>query len=150
MAADAQHACEPCGRLLDDSALMAQHPSMPRRNPLLTTALECVEAIAAHQAGVCTTAQARSAGLPADAIRRLLASGRWVSLHRGVHLTHRGPAGLRARIWAAHLALGPTSVVGGTTAAKYWGLVEPDVSPEEPITMVLPDGCSRQARGVSS
>jgi very-short-patch-repair endonuclease len=111
-------------------------------------AMERVEAIAAHQAGVCTTAQARSAGLPADAIRRLLASGRWVSLHRGVHLTHRGPAGLQERIWAAHLALGPTSVVGGTTAARYWGLVEQDLPPDEAITMVLPDGCSRRARGV--
>ena len=121
---------------------------MPRRNPQLTTALERVEAIAAHQAGVCTTAQASSAGLPADAIRRLLASGAWTSLHRGVHLTHRGPAGLGARIWAAHLALGPTGVVGGTTAARYWGLADGDLSPDEPITMVMPDGCSRRARGV--
>ncbi len=127
---------------------MAQHPGMPRRNPLLATALRSAEAIAGHQAGVCTTAQAKAAGLPADAIRRLLASGRWTSLHRGVHLTHRGPAGLAARMWAAHLALGPTGVVGGTTAARYWGLADGDLAADEPITMVMPDGCSRRARGV--
>jgi len=121
---------------------------MPRRNPLLATAVERVEAIAAHQAGVVTTVQAGSAGLPADAIRRLLASGRWTPLHRGVHLTNRGPAGLGARIWAAHLALGPGAVIGGMTAARYWGLADSDLPPDEPITMVMPDGCSRSARGV--
>ena len=127
---------------------MAQHPGMPRRNPLLATALANAEAIAERQAGVCTTAQARAAGLPADAIRRLLASGRWTSLHRGVHLTDPGPAGLGARMWAAHLALGPGSVVGGTAAAHYWGLLDEDLAVDESIMMVLPDGCSRQARGV--
>lgn len=139
---------EACGRRLDDITLMAQHPCMPRRNPQLATALERVEAIAAHQAGVCTTAQARAAGLPADAIRRLLTGGRWTSLHRGVHLIEPGPAQLSARIWAAHLALGPAGVVGGTTAARYWGLDEAIIPPGEPITMVMPDGCSRRARGV--
>ena len=127
---------------------LAQHPGMPRRNLLLAAALSRVGAIAANQAGVCTTAQARSAGLPDDAIRRLLASGRWTSLHRGVHLTNRGPAGLKERIWGAHLALGPGGVLGGTTAARYWGLADEDLAADEPITMVMPDGCSRQARGV--
>jgi hypothetical protein len=121
---------------------------MPRRSPALAAALENVGAIAARQAGVVTTAQARAAGLPADAIRRLLISGRWVSLHRGVHLTHRVPAGLSARMWAAHLALGPSGVVGGMTAARYWGVVEGPPLPDEAITMVMPDGCRRRARGV--
>jgi hypothetical protein len=111
-------------------------------------ALEKVGAVASGQAGVITTAQARAAGLPADAIRRLLASGRWRALHRGVHLTQREPAGLNARMWAAYLALGPSGVVGGMTAARYWGLVEGLPLPDEPITMVMPDGCSRRARGV--
>jgi very-short-patch-repair endonuclease len=122
---------------------------MPRRNPLLTAALARVEALAAHQGGVCTTAQARAAGVPADAVHRLLASGRWTSLHRGVHLTHRGVPDLGARMWAAHLALGPLGVVGGRTAARYWGLDEQDVPPDEPVTMVMPDGCRRRARGVT-
>ena len=141
-------ALEACGRPLDDIAPMAHHPCMPRRNPLLAAALDRIEAQASHQAGVCTTAQARAAGLPADAIRRLLACGRWTSLHRGVHLIQPGPAGLSARIWAAHLALGPAGVVGGPTAARYWGLDEQDIPPGEPITMVMPDGCNRRARGV--
>jgi hypothetical protein len=121
---------------------------MPRRNPQLTIALDHVVATASQQAGVCTTAQARAAGLPADAICRLLSTGRWTQMHRGVHLTQQGPPGLGARMWAAHLALGPGSVAGGLTAARYWGLADGDPLPDEPITMVLPDGCSRRARGV--
>jgi hypothetical protein len=121
---------------------------MPRRNPSLSRALDRVHAIAAQQAGAATTAQAREAGLPPDAIRRLLSTGRWTSPHRGVYLTEQANGGLASRMWAAHLALGLRSVVGGTAAARYWGLTDEELSPGEEITMVLPDGCRRSARGV--
>jgi len=121
---------------------------MPRRNPSLASALGRLEVIAAAQAGAFTTAQAHAAGLPSDAIRRQLSAGRWVPVHRGVYLTGPGPAALATRMWAAHLALGRRSVVGGAVAACYWGLTAEDPAPDEPITMVMPDGSNRGARGV--
>ena len=121
---------------------------MPRRNPSLASALDSLDALAAGQAGAFTTAQAHAAGLPSDAIRRQLSAGRWTSPHRGVYLTGPTPADLAARMWAAHLALGRRSVVGGASAARYWGLTDEDPSPADAITMVLPDGSNRSARGV--
>ena len=118
---------------------------MPRRNPALPAALARLDLESAARAHVATTAQARAAGVSADAIRALVAAGRWMHLHRGVHLTRPGAPSLLSRMWGAHLALGPTSVVGGTTAAAYWGQLEGLTGPVE---MLLPDGCSRAARGV--
>ncbi len=121
---------------------------MPRRNPSLSQALDRVHAIAAQQAGAATTAQARAAGLPPDAIRRLLSTGRWTSPHRGVYLTEPANGELASRMWAAHLALGLRSVVGGTAAAQYWGVTDEGLAPGDGITMVLPEGCRRSAQGV--
>ena len=118
---------------------------MPRRNPALPAALARLDRESAARAHVATTSQARAAGVPSDAIRALVSAGRWTHLHRGVHLTRPGTPSLVARMWGAHLALGPASVVGGSTAAAYWGLVEELTGPVE---VVLPDGCSRAARGV--
>ena len=94
-----------------------------------------IEPLAAAQAGAFTTAQAHAAGLPSDAIRRQLSAGRWTSPHRGVYLTGPTPADLAARMWAAHLALGRRSVVGGASAARYWGLTDEDPSPADAITL---------------
>jgi len=134
--------------MLDRSAERGQHPDMPRRNPSLSQALDRVHAIAAQQGGAATTAQAREAGLPPDAIRRLLATGRWTSPHRGVYLTQPANGELASRMWAAHLALGLRSVVGGTAAARYWGVTDEELAPGDGITMVLPEGCRRSAQGV--
>ena len=122
---------------------------MPRRNAELPTALARLEGIGAPSAQVVTTAQARAAGVSADAIRLLVSAGSWTRLHRGVYLAAPGPPSPYARMWAAHLALGPASVVGGRTAARYWGLRDDDEDDSAgPVEMVLPDGSSRCARGV--
>jgi hypothetical protein len=121
---------------------------MPRRNASLMVALDDLPSLLSGQAGVCTASQAHSLGISADSISRLLHSGRWRRAHRGVYLTEPHRAGLLPAMWAAHLALGPRSVVAGPTAGRYWGLVEGVPLADEPVSILLPDGCSRNTSGV--
>jgi hypothetical protein len=135
---------------------------MPRRNPDLARALARLARVADEQGGACTAAQARAAGLSAGAVTRLVASGRWTAIHRGVYLLPGdllpgdllsgdllpgGAPGLAARMWAAHLALGPGSVVAGRTAAHHWGLLDGAPARHDAVEMLLPEGSRRVARG---
>lgn len=122
--------------------------SMPRRNPALPAALRSLHAIAADQGGTCTRQQARDAGLGRDAVDRLIGRGLWLRIHRGVYLTEPGQMTLQARMWAAHLALGRRSVIGGRTAAAYWGLAP--YQETAPITVLVPEPCTRTAPGTST
>jgi len=119
---------------------------MPRVDRSLGPALERLTGTLAEQRDVCTRSQALDAGVSVDAVRRLVESGRWTRLHPGIYLARAGHPAFEARLWAAHLALGPTSVVGGRSAAHYWGLIdEPGIGP---IHMLVPEACTRQPRGV--
>ncbi len=121
---------------------------MPRRNADLARVITALERDVEDLGRVCTYHQARSAGVTADAIRRLIDSGRWVRVHRGVfHLRSSAPD-LLARMWAAHLALGPTSVVAGAAAAHYWGLLEGGLAADQPVRVLLPESVRRRADGV--
>ena len=121
---------------------------MPRLNPELRAAIARATVAAGAQAGALTTRQARAQGVPDDAIARQVSSGRWQRIHRGVLLVHSGDPDLAARMWAAHLALGPRSVIGGTTAGRAWGLLDGPMPAGEPVTVVMPDASSRGASGV--
>ena len=122
--------------------------SVPRRNPDDQTAMTQLRQAAQSQASVCTFGQARSMGLSPGAIRRLVDSGRWLRMHRGVFLTASGPPTLAARMWAAHVALGTASVVAGSAAGHHWGLLDGELSLDEPIRMLLPDRIRRSAPGI--
>jgi len=121
---------------------------MPRRNPHDAAALADVSRLAVEQAGVVTHEQARETGVSVGMIRRLADSGRWQRLHRGVLLTGGGPPGLPARMWAAHLALGPSSVVGGRAAGHYWGLLEGNMPDDAPILMLVPERAHLRTPGL--
>jgi hypothetical protein len=119
---------------------------MPRQDRRLGLALERLAGTLAVQRDVCTRSQALDAGLSVDAVRRLVESGRWTRLHPGVYHARPGHPPFEARLWGAHLAMGPTSVVSGRSAAHYWGLVdEPSFGP---IHMLVPEACTRQPRGL--
>lgn len=119
---------------------------MTRKNAELPAALARIAELAAGQEGVCTTAQARACGVPDDTIDRMVRAGRWVRIHRGVHLTHPGRPSFLARMWAAHLATGPRSVITGLAATRYWRLVDDDAVA---MAVLLPEGSQRRARGVA-
>ncbi len=121
---------------------------MPRLNPELRVAIARATEAAGLQEGAITTAHARSLGVPDDAIGRLVDRGRWQRIHRGVLVVTTDRPALATRMWAAHLALGPRSVIGGTTAGRAWGLVTGAATPGEPVTVVMPDSSSRRALGV--
>jgi hypothetical protein len=137
-----------CGRPVDRGVDRAQYLLVPRRNTALREALELLPEGLAGQSWVCTSQQALALGIPRDAIRRLVDGGQWTRLHRGVYLTAPGSDGLLTRMWAAHLALGPRSVLAGRTAGRYWGLLDDAGTSGEPICALLPDGSNRRASGV--
>lgn len=111
-------------------------------------------AAASGQRELATSAQLAEAGLTRSRLRRAVAAGELVRIHRGVYgsrpleppapyLLSRGcadPAYLRA-VQAALLAAGSGAVACGRTAAVIWGLdmlVEPDQ-----VELQVPRGSSR-------
>lgn len=79
-------------------------------------------ALARRQGGVVLRRQAQEAGLTRDQVRDLVQHGRWQALYQGVYLTcgvdPNGPPPLLARLWAAHLRCGPSSVINLGSAAR--------------------------------
>lgn len=92
--------------------------------------------LADGQAGVVTRHQATEHGLGRHAIRRLLSTGQWQALDRGIYqVTPQNPSWI-ARAWSGVLIGGDGSRVGGMAAAHLHGLVE--VPPRE-ITIWVSD-----------
>src|SRR4051794_39193946 len=91
------------------------------RNPDLPS-LTSLTSLARRQGGVVLRRQAQEAGLTRDRVRTLIQRGRWQALHQGVYLTGgfdpNGPPPLLARLWAAHLRCGPSSVIALGSAAR--------------------------------
>jgi very-short-patch-repair endonuclease len=81
------------------------------------------------QDGVITLAQARSAGLSHEAVRRRLRSGRWRRCARGVYFVDDRPFTDSARVRAAVYSYGELAAVSGLAAAWWHGLSKfaPDV-----------------------
>lgn len=82
-----------------------------------------IDEVLRRQDGVIGRAQARAAGMSARSIQRRLASGDWTELLPGVALAGGHPLGDRARVRAAWLWGGPSSVVTGPAAGFWLGLV---------------------------
>jgi hypothetical protein len=102
-----------------------------------------IAALAHRQGGVILRRQALEAGLTRDQMRSLVGQGRWLVLHNGVYLTSgagpRGEPPLLARLWAAHLCCGPSSVIGLGSAARLLRLQGlPREMPQ--VDVVLPRG----------
>jgi very-short-patch-repair endonuclease len=57
-------------------------------------------------------------------LRHRVASGRWQSIHRGIYLTHSGPATVQQRRWIAALAVGDGrgAMLGGPSALAVLGM----------------------------
>ncbi|MFC1430828.1 type IV toxin-antitoxin system AbiEi family antitoxin domain-containing protein [Streptacidiphilus sp. N1-3] len=100
-------------------------------------------ALARRQGGVVLRRQAQQAGLTRDQVRGLVQRGRWQALHQGVYLTGGfapdRPPPLLARLWAAHLRCGPSSVIALGAAARVQRLA--GLPPEMPyVDVLLPRG----------
>jgi hypothetical protein len=93
--------------------------------------------IARAQHACFTRSQARDAGFSASAIRRHLATGRWIRLHRAVFCEAAAPASFERDTVAAVLACGDTAAASHRTAVGWWGveIVQP-ARPE--VTLLLP------------
>lgn len=88
-----------------------------------------------------TRAQVRAAGCGDAEVRRLLRSGRWTALRRGVYvdtarLTEIGPVAAHAA--AARLAIGGRGVVSHRTAAALHGVAL--LGPPGPAELTVPPG----------
>ena len=85
-------------------------------------------AIAQRQLGLITHDQAMQL-ITYRMIERLLGSGRWERVHRGVYRVAGAPVTYEQRVVAASLAAGAESAASHRSAAWIWGLLdeEPDV-----------------------
>ncbi len=86
--------------------------------------LKVIDDFARRHDGVITLAHARAAGLSLDAVKRLVRSGHWRRLARGVYFIDDRPFGDSARVRAAVWALGPHAAASGLAAAWWHGLTE--------------------------
>ncbi len=86
-------------------------------------------ALAARQGGVVSREQCLGSALSPHAVERLLATGAWTPLARGIYLTHTQRPSFEATCWGAMLAGGPRAVIGFEAAARLHGLAvgEPSV-----------------------
>ena len=78
------------------------------------------ESLVRLQDGVIDRSQAVSFGLSPDVIDRLVRSGRWQPLRRGVYLTHSGDPSRAAALWAAVRYAGPGAALSHKTAAELF------------------------------
>ncbi len=80
-------------------------------------------ALATHQRGVLTTAQAVALGLDDALVDRRIGEGRWQRVHRGVYVVHAGPLPWLTRAQAALLYCGPDAALSHDSAAWLHGLL---------------------------
>lgn len=82
-------------------------------------AADC-ESLVRLQDGVISRPQAVGFGLSPDVLDRLVRSGRWQPLRRGVYLTHTGDPSRAAVLWAAVRYAGPGAALSHGTAAELF------------------------------
>lgn len=88
--------------------------------------MQGIPEIVERQAGVVALAQSREVGLSRDQMRHRVRRGSWRKMYAGVYLTHPGEPDFRARVWAAVLHAGPTSMASHRTAGRLQGLLDDD------------------------
>ncbi len=96
-----------------------------------------LDRVLSAQHGVCTTAQARAAGLTEDAMRWRVASGRWSRIGRGIHHAHTGPLDWMGRAHALVLRGGEGAALALEAAAHLHGV---ETSGPAVITLWVPAG----------
>jgi very-short-patch-repair endonuclease/predicted transcriptional regulator of viral defense system len=107
---------------------------------------ERIAGLAAEQHGLIRREQLRAAGLSAQAVDRMVATGRLRPVHRGVYLV--GPLeGPRAREMAAVLAIGRGARASHDGAAWLWGVV-PGRDPSSPVDLVVVSGGATSRPGI--
>jgi len=92
--------------------------------------------LAAEQDGVITTEQATRCGLGRHPVTRLLATGRWRRLDRGLYFTHDEEPPWPSFAWGGVLLGGDHARIGGPAAAYLAGLFP---SPPDRITVLVPE-----------
>jgi very-short-patch-repair endonuclease len=91
---------------------------MPRRLPAIR------EDLVELQRGIVTRQQALASGIDSDTIVRLVRSGNWQSLQRGVYSIFTGDPAREAVLWAALRRAGPEAALSHQTAAELHGLTD--------------------------
>ncbi|MBY4127074.1 type IV toxin-antitoxin system AbiEi family antitoxin domain-containing protein [Rhodococcus fascians] len=80
----------------------------------------------AQHDGVITRAQAGACGLSGDAVDRLVRSGKWTAIHRGVYFAADRPFTAEARVRCAVWGAGDRAVLSGEAAA-FWHRVVSEI-----------------------
>ncbi len=83
-----------------------------------------VEWLLELQAGVASTAQLTLRGISATRIRARVEAGRWQRMFPRTVITHNGPIPHLARVWAAALWAGDTSMASHDTAGFLRGILD--------------------------
>lgn len=122
---------------------LADRPSPVDQTSRADLTRRTIAALARRQGGTVLRRQAQEAGLTRDQIRILVRRRSWLPLHHGVYFVNgRSPADeppLLARLWAAHLRCGPSSVIGLGGAARLLRLQGlPTAIPQ--VDVILPRG----------
>jgi hypothetical protein len=83
-----------------------------------------IAALASRQGGVVSRDQLVSRGVLSGAIKYRVAAGRLIPIagHRAVFLVGHTARTSRTSLWAAHFAVGPSSVISHRSAAALWNL----------------------------
>jgi hypothetical protein len=97
------------------------------------------------QKNVISAAQAHALGMPHDAIRAKVKSGRWQAVYHGVYATFTGELPREARLWAVVLRCGRSAVLSHETAAEIHRFAP---SLTDKIHVTVPGG-SNPARSTS-
>ena len=91
--------------------------------PRLLSALPCQDLIEL-QRGIITRQQALASGMDPGTIGRLVRSGRWQWLQRGVYSVFTGSPARTTILWAALRRAGPEAALSHQTAAELYGLAD--------------------------
>lgn len=89
------------------------------------------------QCGVISRKQAIECGLPPATVDRLVRTGRWLTLRRGVYTASLGEPSREATLWAATLRAGPGAALSHQTAAELHGLYD---QPSTLVHVSVPEG----------
>lgn len=91
---------------------------------------QAITALARTQHGLITLDQAIAHGASPDAVGRLVASGRWSRVRRGVYVVGAAARTWEQRMLGTCLAAGPDSMAAARSAGRLWGLVDRPGRPE--------------------
>jgi hypothetical protein len=102
--------------------------------------------LAFRQHGAFAGWQLDAAGIPMGARKRRLASGFWRRAAPGVYVLSSAPESFQQRLWGAHLAVGPHSVISHEAAAQLQSV--PNVLRDR-VTLTAPHSGFHRIAGVT-